>query len=90
MEGTTFNRQMFTNYRLWIALGVVIGLQAGSVYFAPLKRLFGTVPLTLADWAICAGIASTVLVAEELRELGLRVVPWLRSRHLPTIVERHA
>ena len=89
-KGTAFNRQMFTNYRLWTALGIVIALQAASIYVAPLQRVFGTVPLTLADWAICAGIASTVLIAEELRKLGARVISRLRARPLPVIVERHA
>jgi Ca2+-transporting ATPase len=82
-NGTAFNRQVFTNYRLWIALGAVVGMQAASVYVAPLQRLFGTVALGPFDWAVCAGIASTVVIAEEIRKLiGRGVSSSSRSRNL--------
>jgi Ca2+-transporting ATPase len=65
---------MITNSRLWTALGAVVALQVAVVHWPPLHGLFGTVPLRLADWALCAGTASTVLLAEEVRKLILRLI----------------
>lgn len=89
-HGTAFTRQLFTNMRLWFALVTVVTLQVGVVYWSPLQQLFGTVALSALDWARCAGIAGSVLVAEELRKVivaGLWVarrdpVPTSRSRHV--------
>jgi Ca2+-transporting ATPase len=37
-----------------------------------LKRIFGTVELNLSQWALCAGIALSLLVVEEVLKLVLR------------------
>ena len=74
-NGTAFNRQLATNVRLWLTLAIVVMLQVAVVYWPPLQRLFGSVALGLADWAICLGIAATVFVAEELRKLTMRGLP---------------
>ena len=71
-NGTSLKRATMTNYRLWVALGGVVALQAAVVHSPPLERLFGTSPLTMAEWALAAGTASTVLVLEELRKLFVR------------------
>ncbi len=83
--GSAFNAQLLTNYRLWIALGLVVLLQVGVVHFAPLQGLFGSKPLGSSDWLICVATAATVLVSEELRKLFIggrkRVAPssWVRA-----------
>jgi Ca2+-transporting ATPase len=74
-NGSAFNRQLATNLRLWLTLAVVVMLQVAVVYWPPLQRLFGAVALGVDDWAICLGIAATVLVAEELRKLAVRRLP---------------
>ena len=71
-NGTALNRQLTTNWRLWSTLAIVVMLQLGVVYWAPLQTLFGSAELGLADWAICVGIASTVFVAEEIRKVTAR------------------
>ena len=89
-RGTALNRQVFTNYRLWLALGTVVALQVGSVSLGPLQRLFGTVALGLSDWAICAGIASTVVIAEEIRKLIGRGISSFRSRNVVVLADSPA
>jgi hypothetical protein len=42
------------------------------VHLGVLNDAFGTVPLSLADWVVCVGIASTVLWADELRKVVAR------------------
>jgi Ca2+-transporting ATPase len=71
-EETAFDRNMMTNARLLVALGAVVVLQVAVVYWSPLQRVFGTVPLLPVEWAICAVVASTVLFAEELRKFAVR------------------
>jgi P-type Ca2+ transporter type 2C len=41
------------------------------VNFGFLNIAFGTVPLTLDQWAVCAAMASVVLWSSELRKLVL-------------------
>jgi Ca2+-transporting ATPase len=74
---TALGRQFLTNPQLWLALGAVVGLQVAVVYWPPLQRLFGTVPLGATDWALCGAVAASVVVAEELRKLVARFL----SRH---------
>jgi Ca2+-transporting ATPase len=54
----------------WLAggLAVSIALQLAVVYWAPLGRVFHTVPLPLGDLAAVLAVASAVLWAEELRK----------------------
>jgi Ca2+-transporting ATPase len=55
------------------AVGASVALHAAVVYWPPLQRAFGTVPLAPADWALAAGVAATVLAAGE-------AVKWLLRR----------
>jgi Ca2+-transporting ATPase len=57
---------LFTNGWLWIALGVSLALQLIVVYTPVLQRAFGTVSLTVDDWLLCVGIASSVLWLREI------------------------
>jgi Ca2+-transporting ATPase len=71
---SAFSRQFFDNRRLWLALFGVIGLQFVVVHWAPAQAVFDTVDLTLADWALAALIASSVLLFDEIRKLAERIV----------------
>jgi Ca2+-transporting ATPase len=73
-HGTAINRQLVTNWRLWVALAMVVMLQVAVVHWPPFQRLFGSVALSLADWALCFGVGSTVFVVEEIRKITTRGV----------------
>lgn len=67
---TALTRFAFANSRLWLALGAVLVLQVVVVTWAPARLVFGTEALSLGDWLLALAIASTILVAEELRKLA--------------------
>ena len=62
-------RGLFANRWLWAALALSVLLQVAVVNLPFLNRAFGTVPLTLDQWAVCAAMASAVLWFSELRKL---------------------
>jgi Ca2+-transporting ATPase len=70
-EQSAFNH-LFTNRWLWMAVGFSIALQAAVVYVPALQRAFGTIGLSAADWACCAGVASSVLWLREISKLAGR------------------
>jgi Ca2+-transporting ATPase len=71
---SAFGRQFFDNRRLWLALIGVVGLQFVVVHWTPAQVVFDTVDLTIADWAVAALIASSVLLFDETRKLAGRVL----------------
>ncbi len=71
-HGSAFNRQFFANAKLWLALGVVIVLQAVVVHWAPAQAVFDTVDLSLLEWGVATLTASSVLFLDEARKLLLR------------------
>ena len=73
-HGSAFNRQFFSNGKLWLALAAVLGLQIVAVHWAPAQAVFDTVDLTALEWAIAVLVASTTLWLEELRKLLVRVI----------------
>jgi magnesium-transporting ATPase (P-type) len=60
---------LFTNAWLWGALALSLVLQIMVVEVPFLNDAFDTTPLGLDDWAICVGLASLVLWADELKKL---------------------
>ncbi len=62
-------RHLFTNRWLWAAIGLSLLLQVAVVHLPALNDAFDTAPLDPADWLLCAGLASVVLWADELRKL---------------------
>jgi Ca2+-transporting ATPase len=72
-RGSAFNRQFFSNGRLWLALVAVVGLQLVVVHWPPAQAIFGTIDLTLNDWIRATAIASSVLFLEEARKLLARL-----------------
>jgi Ca2+-transporting ATPase len=79
--GSAFNRQFFSNGKLWLALLAVIALQVVAVHWGPAQAIFDTVDLSLTEWLLATAIASSTLFLEEGRKLGLRIIqPHLRWR----------
>ncbi len=70
--GTAFNRQLFSNRKLWLALAAVLVLQVVVVNWGPAQSIFDTVSLNLGDWLLATGIAASVLLLDEARKLGVR------------------
>ncbi|MGN9779408.1 cation-translocating P-type ATPase [Micromonospora sp. H33] len=71
-ERTSAFRNLFTNPLLWVAVTVSLLLQVAVIHVPLLNQAFTTTALTAGQWALCAGMASFVLWAEELRKLILR------------------
>ena len=71
---SAFNRQLFSNRSLWFSLMGVVGLQVLVVHWSPAQSIFNTVDLSLADWGLATMVAASVLVFDELRKLGVRLV----------------
>jgi Ca2+-transporting ATPase len=77
-SGSAFNSRLFSNRMLWICLAGIVGLQVLVVSWSPAQAVFGLTSLGIDDWLIAAGVASTVLLLEEGRKLGLRMLRALR------------
>ena len=55
-----------------MSLGAALLLQMQATQWGPATPLFGTTGMAWADWGVAAGVASSVLLLEEARKLGLR------------------
>ncbi|MCP4088024.1 MAG: cation-translocating P-type ATPase [Actinomycetia bacterium] len=62
----------FENRLLWAATAITVALQVAVVHVGPLNRAFDTTPLDLSRWLICSALASTVLLADEIRKFLVR------------------
>jgi Ca2+-transporting ATPase len=72
---------LFTNRLLWGAIVLSLVLQVAVVQLPFLNDAFDTTPLALGDWALCVGLASIVLWADEAKKLLWRKPPQ-RAREL--------
>jgi Ca2+-transporting ATPase len=77
-SGSALNSRFFSNRMLWWCLAGIVGLQVLVVTWPPAQAVFGLTGLSVRDWLIAAGMASTVLLLEESRKLGLRALRALR------------
>ena len=66
-------KHLFWNRWLWLAIALSVVLQVLVVHTPVLQRAFGTVDLSLGDWAYCIVAASSVLWIRELSKLIARV-----------------
>jgi P-type Ca2+ transporter type 2C len=66
--------QLFANRWLWAAIALSALLQVAVVQLPWLNVAFGTVPLTLEQWAVCVGMGSGVLWFSELRKAVSRAL----------------
>ena len=69
---SVFSREVFRNAKLWIAVGGVVLLQVAAVHVNAVQDVFGTADLTLSDWGVAIGVASSILWFDEARKLVLR------------------
>ncbi len=74
-NGSAFNRQFFSNGKLWLALAAVVALQVVAVHWAPAQAIFDTVDLSLQEWIVAVLVASSTLLLEEVRKLLVRRNP---------------
>jgi len=72
-EGPLLGRHQLRNRTLWLCLAGVLAVQIGAVHLSWARSVFGTVPLTFAQWGLCLVTASTVLLAELAVRAGHRV-----------------
>ena len=70
---TIFTSHLLSNRWLWISFGAVVALQVAIVQLPFLHVVFRTTALTAGQWAICAAIAVSVLLVEEVVKLGTRL-----------------
>jgi Ca2+-transporting ATPase len=68
---TSAFRRIFDNPWLWGAIGVSLLLQLAVVYLPVLQTAFGTTPLSLQQWLVCAVMASAVLWVDEVRKVAI-------------------
>ncbi len=59
----------FDNRLLWGAVVLTVVLQVIVVHVPFMNEAFDTEPLDVGRWALCLGLASTVLFADELRKV---------------------
>lgn len=67
-----FQIGLFSNFWLTVATITVFFLQALVVYAPFMQQIFKTVPLTPAHWLYAVGIASSILIIEEIRKFIMR------------------
>jgi magnesium-transporting ATPase (P-type) len=68
-ESRSAFHRLFVNRWLWAAIALSVALQVAVVHLGFMNVAFGTAPLSLDQWAICAAMASAVLWTSELRKL---------------------
>ena len=71
-DTTSAFAKLFVNPWLWGAIALSLLLQVAVVHVPFLNLAFGTTPLTLDQWLLCAAMASAVLWYSELRKLAGR------------------
>lgn len=78
-ERSVFTISPFANKYLIGATIFVASLQIMAVYAPFMNTILHTVPLAWYDWAIAAGIATSIIIAEEIRKL---ISNALRKKHI--------
>jgi magnesium-transporting ATPase (P-type) len=73
-ETTSAFAHLFVNPWLWGAIALSVLLQVAVVNLEFLNLAFGTVPLEIDQWLLCAAMASVVLWFNELRKLAIRAL----------------
>ncbi len=67
-----FSMNWFSNKYLVGATLIVIVLQVAAIYMPVMQKILRTVPLELSEWLIIIPVATSIIVAEELRKLLYR------------------
>jgi P-type Ca2+ transporter type 2C len=87
---TVFDRHTLRNGKLWLALSGVLFLQILAIHLPALGGFVDVVPLTLGQWLLAAGVASTLLLVEETRKALSRAHPMGTKRRPRPAVLRAA
>lgn len=66
---SVFKMNWFSNIYLVGATVIVILLQIVAVYLPFLQKILHTVPLEFSEWALVVLVATTIILAEEIRKL---------------------
>jgi Ca2+-transporting ATPase len=74
---------LFRNRWLWLAVGTSLSLHVAVIYLPGMQQAFSTMPMSFADWLLCAGVASSVLWLRELSKVLVRVVGRAEGRQQP-------
>lgn len=69
---SAFNPPFLENRALWVSLAGTLILQALAVHWTPASQLFGTTGMTVYEWGVAVGVASSVLLLEEARRFASR------------------
>lgn len=73
-QDSALGRHMWRNGKLWLALGVVLALQAVAVHWPLAQKIFHTAPLSAMEWGLALCVASSVLWLDEIRKLLTRQI----------------
>ncbi len=68
-DRSIFRMNPFSNMYLVGATLIVIGLQIMAVYAPFMHAILRTVPLSWYDWVLAIAVASSIIIAEEMRKL---------------------
>ncbi len=68
-DKSIFRMNIFSNKWLMGATFIVVSLQLLAVYNPIMQKILHTVPLDISDWLFALGIASSIIVIEEIRKL---------------------
>jgi len=81
LNESIFRRGFWGN--LWVPVSLIISasLQVSAVYVPGLQRFFGTVSLSLADWALIIVAALVTIVIIDMRKLFIRFQGWVIPQH---------
>ena len=80
-DGSSINRQFFSNRMLWSSLLGVVVLQIIAVQWHPAQTIFSTTGLNRSDWLTAIAVASSILLLEESRKLIVRLRVLWASPH---------
>ncbi len=67
-----FQMNPFSNKYLVIAMFSIVSLQLLAVYNPIMQKILRTVPLELSDWLLIVTVASSIILAEEIRKFFYR------------------
>ena len=88
-HSTVFNKNFFSNGKLWLALGAVLGMQMLAVHWAPAQSIFDTVDLKSNDWLLAIAVASSVLFLDEGRKLLMGLAQGKRMAPIASASSEH-
>lgn len=81
-NGTAFNARFFDNSMLWGSIVGVIALQFIAVHWSAANEIFNTGGMTFTDWGVAIGVAASILILEETRKLGAKLLTQLSAKSM--------